>query len=74
MNTELFDLKVGYVKLKNPIALAPMGGVTDSSFVNNHAKEAGLVTIGGYNIDESTKKLQIICYSVAEKNLCCKIH
>ncbi len=32
MNTELiepFDLKIGYLTPKNPIALAPMAGITD---------------------------------------------
>jgi len=53
---ELFDLKVGYTYFKNPIALAPMGGMTDSKFANQYAAEAGLVILGGYNLDSLTQK------------------
>ncbi|TGC11590.1 methanogenesis marker 9 domain-containing protein [Methanolobus halotolerans] len=55
MPDELFDLKAGYVNFKNPIALAPMGGITDSDFANKHAADAGLVILGGYNLDEKTQ-------------------
>ncbi len=61
MKEEIFDLQAGYIKFKNPVALAPMAGMTDSKFVNEHAKSAGLVTIGGYNLDEAT--------SLAAKNM-----
>ncbi|WP_292465390.1 methanogenesis marker 9 domain-containing protein [Methanolobus sp.] len=56
MPDELFDLKVGYTYFKNPIALAPMGGMTDSKFANQYAAEAGLVILGGYNLDSLTQK------------------
>ncbi len=55
MNEEIFDLQAGYVKFANPVALAPMAGMTDSKFVNEHAKSAGLAIIGGYNLDEAVK-------------------
>ncbi|KGK98813.1 methanogenesis marker protein 9 [Methanococcoides methylutens] len=54
MSDELFDLQIGYVKFSNPIALAPMAGVTNSEFANNYAKNAGLAVIGGYNLDGDT--------------------
>ena len=56
MPDELFDLKVGYTSFRNPIALAPMGGMTDSKFANQYAAEAGLVILGGYNLDSMTQK------------------
>ncbi|WP_340820707.1 methanogenesis marker 9 domain-containing protein [Methanolobus sp. WCC4] len=56
MSDDLFNIKVGDVSFRNPIALAPMGGVTDSSFANEKAKDAGLVILGGYNLDEATQK------------------
>lgn len=56
MPDELFDLKAGYITFKNPIALAPMGGITDSNFANKYAADAGLVTLGGYNLDEKTQR------------------
>ncbi|MDW7731649.1 MAG: methanogenesis marker 9 domain-containing protein [Methanolobus sp.] len=55
MPDELFDLKAGYVTFKNPIALAPMGGITNSNFANEYAADAGLVILGGYNLDEKTQ-------------------
>ncbi|RSD33255.1 MAG: methanoproteinis marker protein 9 [Methanohalophilus sp.] len=54
MTQELFDLNIGYIHLKNPVAIAPMAGITDSSFVNNYGKSAALVIMGGYNLDEKT--------------------
>lgn len=56
MPDELFDLKVGYASFRNPIALAPMGGMTDSEFANQHAADAGLVILGGYNLDPATQE------------------
>jgi len=53
---EPFDLKVGYVSFRNPIALAPMGGMTDSKFANQYASDAGLVILGGYNLDPGTQE------------------
>ncbi|MFP4654801.1 MAG: methanogenesis marker 9 domain-containing protein [Methanohalobium sp.] len=56
MNNELFDLKVGDISFKNPIALGPMAGITDSNFANKYAKNAGLVILGGFNLDEETNE------------------
>lgn len=49
----LFDIKAGYASFKNPIALASMAGITDSKFASGF-KNAGLVILGGYNLDEKT--------------------
>ncbi len=54
VSDELFDLQVGYVTFRNPIALAPMAGITDSAFASKNAKNAGLAVIGGYNLDKET--------------------
>ncbi len=51
--SDLFDLKVGYVTFKNPVAVASMAGITDSEFFNNFT-DAGLYILGGYSIDEAT--------------------
>ncbi len=56
MSDNLFDIKVGEFSFKNPIALAPMGGITNSGFANENAKDAGLVLLGGYNLDAATQK------------------
>ncbi|WP_319506896.1 methanogenesis marker 9 domain-containing protein [uncultured Methanolobus sp.] len=56
MSDNLFDIKVGELSFKNPIALAPMGGITNSGFANDNAKDAGLVILGGYNLDAATQK------------------
>jgi TIM-barrel protein len=56
VSDDLFDIKVGNLSFKNPIALAPMGGITDSHFANEFAKDAGLVILGGYNLDTATKQ------------------
>jgi TIM-barrel protein len=56
VSDDLFDIKVGNLSFKNPLALAPMGGVTDSHFANEFAKDAGLVIIGGYNLDAATNQ------------------
>lgn len=59
MNTEIivpFDLKVGYLTPENPIALAPMAGITDSTFAARFMDHAGMVILGGYNIDEPTNE------------------
>lgn len=56
MAENLFDLKVGPILFRNPIALATMGGVTDSKFAESYATEAGLVILGGYNLDAMTKE------------------
>lgn len=51
--SDLFDLKVGYVTFKNPVAVASMAGVTDSVFFASFP-DAGLYILGGYSIDEPT--------------------
>lgn len=56
MSDDLFDIKVGNLSFKNPLALAPMGGVTNSRFANEFAKDAGLVILGGYNLDAATNQ------------------
>jgi len=56
LSDNLFDIKVGEFSFKNPIALAPMGGITNSGFANENAKDAGLVLLGGYNLDAATQK------------------
>jgi len=54
VSDDLFDIKIDNLSFKNPIALAPMGGITDSQFVNEFAKDAGIVILGGYNLDAAT--------------------
>ena len=59
MNTEIFapfDLKIGYLAPKNPIALAPMAGITDSKFATQFTDHVGMVVLGGYNLDELTNE------------------
>lgn len=54
MNDCLFDLQIGYVSFKNPIALAPMAGIVDSAFANQYAGDAGLVVLGAFNLDKAS--------------------
>lgn len=54
MSDDLFKINVGNLAIKNPIALASMGGITDSRFANEFAEDAGLVILGGYNLDAAT--------------------
>ncbi len=49
----LFDIKIGYASPKNPIVLASMAGITDSKFASRF-RDAGLVILGGYNLDKQT--------------------
>jgi len=59
LNTEIFapfDLKIGYLTPKNPIALAPMAGITDSKFAAQFTDHVGMVVLGGYNLDELTNE------------------
>ncbi|MCZ7399084.1 MAG: methanogenesis marker 9 domain-containing protein [Candidatus Methanoperedens sp.] len=55
MEEKLFDIKTGYASPRNPIALASMAGITDSRFASRFGN-AGLVILGGYNIDELTNE------------------
>ncbi len=50
-----FNIKIGYASPKNPIATAPMAGITDSRFAGRF-RNAGLVVLGGYNLDERTNE------------------
>jgi TIM-barrel protein len=52
---DLFNIKIGYASPKNPIATAPMAGITDSRFAAKFSN-AGLVVLGGYNLDERTNE------------------
>ena len=54
MSDCLFDLHIGYVRFRNPIALAPMAGIVDSAFANQYAGDAGLVVLGAFNLDEGS--------------------
>jgi len=55
LNNDLFNIKIGYASPRNPIALAPMAGITDSKFASRF-KNAGLIVLGGYNLDEKTNE------------------
>ncbi len=55
MIENLFDIKIGYAAPKNPVALAPMAGITDSRFAAGF-RNAGLIILGGYNLDENTNE------------------
>ncbi len=55
MTKDLFNIKIGYASLKNPIATAAMAGITDSGFAAKF-RNAGLVVLGGYNLDEETSE------------------
>jgi TIM-barrel protein len=50
---KLFDIKIGYASPKNPIAVASMAGIIDSKFASGF-KNAGLIILGGYNLDKPT--------------------
>jgi len=52
---DLFNIRIGNISPKNPIALAPVAGITDSKFASRF-KNAGLVILGGYNLDDRTNK------------------
>jgi TIM-barrel protein len=51
--SDLYHLKAGYLKFKNPVVVASMAGVTDSAFFEQ-CKEAGLYILGGYSLDGPT--------------------
>ncbi len=55
MINDLFGIKIGYASPKNPIALASMAGITDSKFASKF-KDAGLIILGGYNLDKATNE------------------
>jgi len=43
----------GYLSISSPVATAAMAGITDAAFVRD-ITDAGLLTIGGYSLDEPT--------------------
>jgi TIM-barrel protein len=51
--SDLYQLKIGYLKFRNPVAVASMAGVTDSAFFEQ-CKDAGLYILGGYSLDKPT--------------------
>lgn len=51
--TELFDLSVGDIRFKNPVAVASMAGITDGAFFER-CTDAGLYILGGYSLDKET--------------------
>lgn len=51
----MFNINIGYASPKNPIATAPMAGITDSRFAAKFSN-AGLIVLGGYNLDERTNE------------------
>ncbi len=53
---ELFNLKVGNFRFKNPLALSAMAGITDSKFARVIARDVGLVVLGGFSVDAATQK------------------
>jgi TIM-barrel protein len=57
MSDYLFDLHTGYVRFRNPIALAPMAGIADSVFANQYAGDAGLVVLGAFNLDKGSMEV-----------------
>ena len=52
---KLFEIRAGNIEIKNPIALSAMAGITDSKFAALNAKNAGLVVLGAYNLDDEAK-------------------
>ncbi|OPY26180.1 MAG: hypothetical protein A4E28_02638 [Methanocella sp. PtaU1.Bin125] len=51
--SDLYNLHAGYLKFRNPVAVASMAGITDSAFFEQ-CKDAGLYILGGYSLDEPT--------------------
>jgi len=56
MNTmfDLFDIQIKDKRLKSPIAIASMAGITNAEYIKNRAEWIGLACIGGYSIDKRT--------------------
>ena len=52
---ELFKIQAGNITISNPIALSAMAGITNSEFAIKNAAGAGLVVLGAYNLDETSK-------------------
>ena len=53
--SDLYNLQAGYLKFRNPVAVASMAGITDSAYFVQ-CNDAGLYMMGGYSLDEPTMK------------------
>jgi TIM-barrel protein len=51
---DFFDLRIRDKRLKSPVAIASMAGITNAEYVKKHTEWIGLACIGGYAIDEKT--------------------
>ena len=51
---DLFDIQIKDKRLKSPIAIASMAGITNAEYIKKRAEWIGLACIGGYSIDEKT--------------------
>lgn len=49
-----YELMVNGMVVQTPIVLASMAGVVDAEYALARSKDAGMVCIGGYSIDEAT--------------------
>ncbi|MDD1723611.1 MAG: methanogenesis marker 9 domain-containing protein [Methanospirillum sp.] len=49
-----FDICIGDIPVKSPVAVASMAGITDGSYISDLADYIGIGFIGGYAIDEKT--------------------
>ncbi|MDI6720232.1 MAG: methanogenesis marker 9 domain-containing protein [Methanomicrobiales archaeon] len=54
MSEDLFELSLNNTRIKTPIALASMAGITDAPYVSGRADHIGAAFIGGYSIDAKT--------------------
>lgn len=72
MSDNLFELHVGYVSFKNPLALAPMAGIVDSEFARKYASDAGLVVLGAFNLDEASFKVASALVARGRKEFLCR--
>jgi len=51
---DLFDLQIKDKRLKSPIAIASMAGITHAEYIKQRAEWVGFACMGGYSIDEKT--------------------
>lgn len=51
---DLFDIQIKDKRLKSPIALAAMAGITHAEYIKQRAEWVGFACMGGYSIDEKT--------------------